>query len=219
MVAALKQGEEHKEKTYRALCCASQPLTQSQLNTALTVPPGGPVLSLVQQTPIRVMHRRALKARGKHVVHMHAVLVPEAQVGAQETQHTAIQEMHHTDTHRRHVKGQVGCTDIVGDDPGDGVGHPSGAHSSGAHPSGAHSSGAHPSGAHPSGAHHAGETGEASSRWFVLHLRTSAGMYVKEFVHGDFGRTVPSVGSLLGCDADLLLLDVMDVHLDDMVDM
>jgi len=33
--------------------------------------------------------------------------------------------------------------------------------------------------------------------WFTLRLSTSAGTYVKEFVHGDLGRTVPSVQSLL----------------------
>lgn len=36
---------------------------------------------------------------------------------------------------------------------------------------------------------------------------------MKEFVHGDLGRTVPSVGSLLGCRADILQLDV--VHVED----
>lgn len=32
--------------------------------------------------------------------------------------------------------------------------------------------------------------------------------YVKEFVHGDFGRTVPSLGTLLDTSADILELDV-----------
>jgi len=36
--------------------------------------------------------------------------------------------------------------------------------------------------------------------------------YVKEFVHGDLGRTRPNVGSLLGCDADILQLDVRDLR-------
>ncbi len=43
-----------------------------------------------------------------------------------------------------------------------------------------------------------------NSRFFILRLQSSAGMYIKEFVHGDLGRTVPSVGQLLGCDADIL---------------
>jgi len=47
-----------------------------------------------------------------------------------------------------------------------------------------------------------------------LWLCTQAGTYVKEFVHGDFARTVPSLGTILGCKADILSLDVMDVQLD-----
>jgi hypothetical protein len=43
--------------------------------------------------------------------------------------------------------------------------------------------------------------------YFRLHLSTSAGTYVKEFVHGDLGRTVPSIASLLGCTTDILELD------------
>jgi len=35
-------------------------------------------------------------------------------------------------------------------------------------------------------------------------LLASAGTYIKEFVHGDLGRTVPSVGSLLESEADIL---------------
>ena len=41
---------------------------------------------------------------------------------------------------------------------------------------------------------------------------TQAGTYVKEFVHSDFGRTCPSVGSLLGCEADILQLDVLGLR-------
>ena len=36
---------------------------------------------------------------------------------------------------------------------------------------------------------------------------------VKEFVHGDLGRTVPSVASLLGCQADILQLDCRGIEL------
>ena len=50
---------------------------------------------------------------------------------------------------------------------------------------------------------------ERSSRYLQLDLTTQAGTYVKEFVHGDFGRTHPNLGSLLGCSADILQLDVM----------
>lgn len=47
-----------------------------------------------------------------------------------------------------------------------------------------------------------------NEHYFVLSLNTSAGTYVKEFVHGDFGRTVPNVSSILGTRADILQLDV-----------
>jgi tRNA pseudouridine synthase 10 len=43
-------------------------------------------------------------------------------------------------------------------------------------------------------------------------LLASAGTYIKEFVHGDLGRTVPSVGSLLDSEADILQLDVTNVY-------
>jgi len=47
-----------------------------------------------------------------------------------------------------------------------------------------------------------------NSHYFRLRLSTQGGMYIKEFVHGDLGRTQPSVKSLLGCQADILQLDV-----------
>lgn len=52
-----------------------------------------------------------------------------------------------------------------------------------------------------------------NQHWLLLRLVTSAGMYVKEFVHGDLGRTTPNVGTLLGNEggADILQLDVINV--------
>ncbi|GBG32641.1 Hypothetical Protein FCC1311_088662 [Hondaea fermentalgiana] len=50
-----------------------------------------------------------------------------------------------------------------------------------------------------------------NSHFFILRLVASAGTYIKEFVHGDFGRTCPSVGSLLSCEADILQLDVEEL--------
>lgn len=47
--------------------------------------------------------------------------------------------------------------------------------------------------------------------FFVLDLTAEAGTYIKEFVHGDNGRTVPNVAHLLGCDADILQLDVAGI--------
>ncbi|KAL2503893.1 Pseudouridine synthase family protein [Abeliophyllum distichum] len=53
-----------------------------------------------------------------------------------------------------------------------------------------------------------------SSQYFLLHLCTQAGTYIKEFVHGDLGRTHPSIGSIFGCRAEILQLDVTDVKMD-----
>lgn len=48
----------------------------------------------------------------------------------------------------------------------------------------------------------------------VLKLHTQAGTYIKEYVHGDLGRTLPNLASVGGIhSADLLELDVMDVDL------
>ncbi|XP_005525571.1 PREDICTED: putative tRNA pseudouridine synthase Pus10 [Pseudopodoces humilis] len=49
---------------------------------------------------------------------------------------------------------------------------------------------------------------------FRLHLKTQAGTYIKEFVHGDFGRTKPNIGALLNRTADILELDVESVDVD-----
>ncbi|XP_068796470.1 tRNA pseudouridine synthase Pus10 isoform X6 [Struthio camelus] len=49
---------------------------------------------------------------------------------------------------------------------------------------------------------------------FRLYLKTQAGTYIKEFVHGDFGRTKPNIGSLLNRTADILELDVESVDVD-----
>ncbi|KAL9254334.1 hypothetical protein AKJ16_DCAP03250 [Drosera capensis] len=43
---------------------------------------------------------------------------------------------------------------------------------------------------------------------------TKAGTCIKEFVHGDLGRTRPSTGSKFGCRAEILQLDVTDVKMD-----
>ncbi|XP_052152967.1 uncharacterized protein LOC127771169 [Oryza glaberrima] len=52
------------------------------------------------------------------------------------------------------------------------------------------------------------------SNYYLLHLCTQAGTYIKEFVHGDLGRTHPSVGVMLSCRTEILQLDVTDVKMD-----
>ena len=45
---------------------------------------------------------------------------------------------------------------------------------------------------------------------FRLTLTTQAGTYVKEFVHGDLGRTTPNLREILNIpDLDIIALDVM----------
>ncbi len=46
---------------------------------------------------------------------------------------------------------------------------------------------------------------------FKLELRASHGLYVKEFVSGDNGRTIPSVSSLLGVPCFCKELDVLEI--------
>ncbi|MEM2098516.1 MAG: tRNA pseudouridine(54/55) synthase Pus10 [Candidatus Bathyarchaeia archaeon] len=48
-----------------------------------------------------------------------------------------------------------------------------------------------------------------------MQIRCQGGLYVKELVSGDEGRTVPSVSSLVGCRAKPLRLDVLKVIVDD----
>uniref|UniRef100_A0A7N5ZXQ1 tRNA pseudouridine synthase Pus10 n=1 Tax=Anabas testudineus TaxID=64144 RepID=A0A7N5ZXQ1_ANATE len=52
------------------------------------------------------------------------------------------------------------------------------------------------------------------SHHFYLGLKTQAGTYIKEFVHGDFGRTKPNLCQLLNTDTDILELDVESVDVD-----
>jgi len=47
--------------------------------------------------------------------------------------------------------------------------------------------------------------------YFIMRVLTSAGTYVKEFVHGDLGRTSPSVAEILGTEAVIMQLDVEDL--------
>lgn len=49
---------------------------------------------------------------------------------------------------------------------------------------------------------------------FELNVITQAGTYVKEFVHGDFGRTKPSIGDIIQSEVDIVALDVMAINLD-----
>ena len=47
---------------------------------------------------------------------------------------------------------------------------------------------------------------------FQLLLSTQAGTYIKEFVHGDMGRTSPNLCSILNTCVDIVELDVTVRH-------
>ena len=51
------------------------------------------------------------------------------------------------------------------------------------------------------------------ARTIEVEVRTQAGLYVKEFVSGDAGRTRPSVAEALAVPAECAELDVIDIHL------
>lgn len=56
---------------------------------------------------------------------------------------------------------------------------------------------------------------QGHAQYLLLELCTSAGCYIKEFIHGDFGRTCPSLYDLLQVDrAHCCALDVTDVALE-----
>jgi len=124
-IKTLKEGEEEKKKRYTALCVTSDPVSDSSFDELEKLKD----LSLRQETPIRVLHRRANAVRDK-VVHSMKV-----------------------------------------------------------------------------------ERGGLKDNMFKLLVVTSAGTYVKEFVHGDFNRTKPNIGTLLCCATDILALDVEEVEL------
>jgi hypothetical protein len=66
---------------------------------------------------------------------------------------------------------------------------------------------------------HAAKCVQLNPHYFIVYLDTSAGTYVKEFIHGDFGRTTPNFGSLTNCTADILQLDVTELEgVDNMCD-
>ena len=48
--------------------------------------------------------------------------------------------------------------------------------------------------------------------FMLVKVDSSAGTYIKEFIHGDLGRTLPNVGTLIGSRCDILQLDVDDIN-------
>jgi len=125
-ITKLKEGEEEKRKQYTALCVTARPVERDVLLKLNTMKD----LTIMQETPVRVLHRRSNAVREK-VVHSMEV-----------------------------------------------------------------------------------DTEGLEGNLFKLRVLTSAGTYVKELVHGDFSRTRPNLQTLLGCETDILALDVEDVLLE-----
>lgn len=46
----------------------------------------------------------------------------------------------------------------------------------------------------------------------ILYITAESGLYIKELVSGDNGRTKPSVSSILGVPCKVIQLDVMEIH-------
>lgn len=51
-------------------------------------------------------------------------------------------------------------------------------------------------------------------RLLIIDVVSQAGTYIKELVHGEFGRTAPSLSSIIGKPIDILALDVVGIDLD-----
>ena len=47
--------------------------------------------------------------------------------------------------------------------------------------------------------------------FLIIEILSSSGTYIKEFIHGDLGRTKPSLGNLLNSNCDILQLDVTNI--------
>ena len=129
----IKNAGEGKQKSYRALIWSSRRITQGDMDRVNRMSN----VKVLQNTPIRVLHRRSPLIREKiiHEMRMEPIC-GAAGPGAEAAS----------------VKDRNGAVADKDDE----------------------------------GSHYA-----------IINMRTSAGTYIKEFVHGDIGRTKPSLGHLL----------------------
>jgi tRNA U54 and U55 pseudouridine synthase Pus10 len=188
---ALHEGQEEKRKTYGAVIWISQSLSAAELERINAMHD----LAVEQWTPLRVLHRRSQLCRTKLVYSLHLRPLTAADTAA------------HANPH---VCDRIKC----------------GGYQSRAAPAGSDLAGA-PAGpeddddaADPPELPPTAETAALRSggSFYWLALTTQAGTYIKEFVHGDMGRTSPSLRSLLRAvdatlDCDILSLDVLQVDL------
>ncbi|XP_011505776.1 PREDICTED: putative tRNA pseudouridine synthase Pus10, partial [Ceratosolen solmsi marchali] len=138
----LKEGEYSKSKTYRALCICKKVVNSSCLLKKLRNIKN---LKIIQNTPIRVLHRRALFPRERIIFELRARFAFFEEIK----------------NYQKDVK-------YISDD----------------------------------------------YSFIILDFKAQAGTYVKEFVHGDFGRTVPNLCYLLDTEIDIIALDVTNISLE-----
>ncbi|XP_020710993.2 tRNA pseudouridine synthase Pus10 [Athalia rosae] len=152
----LKEGEDTKTKTYRALClCRSQPLpTLDVLNEIRD-------LEVIQKTPVRVLHRRPLATRLRTIHAMKA-----SWISSKETINLQCRDQDSNKNPLVEVEDEL-----------------------------------------------LEKSNDLATNLFILDLTTQAGTYVKEFVHGDFGRTKPSICEILQIEVDIVALDVTSINL------
>ena len=50
-----------------------------------------------------------------------------------------------------------------------------------------------------------------NEHFFTLEVLSSAETYIKEFIHGDLGRSKPSLCDIINSQCDILQLDVEDI--------
>jgi len=53
-----------------------------------------------------------------------------------------------------------------------------------------------------------------NNHFLLLDIKAQAGTYIKEFIHGDLGRTKPNFSELMNCNVDIMQLDVLEVELE-----
>ncbi|XP_046616506.1 tRNA pseudouridine synthase Pus10 [Neodiprion virginianus] len=152
----LKEGEDTKTKTYRALClCRSRPLPSlDPINNINN-------LEIIQKTPVRVLHRRPLATRPRTIHSLKASWISSYEMAVLMC-----------DTHDSEMDNHLALDHKL-----------------------------------------LNQVPDSKIDLFILDLTTQAGTYVKEFVHGDFGRTKPSVCEILESEVDIVALDVMSVNL------